>query len=100
MTIDGKPHPGVRLWHPRLSTAVVHFDPDTKLLRRITFEGNENDQAVVKEFNVTEHKAFAGVKLPLSMGQKWSGSEYAKWTLEAFTPRDRLDAKLFEMPSP
>ena len=98
--IDGKPHPGVRLWHPRLSTAVVHFDPDTKLLKRVTFEGHEDDKPVVKEFTVTECKEFAGVKLPLKMGQKWSGSEYANWTLESVTPREKLDAKLFEMPSP
>ncbi len=96
--INGKTSPGVRIWHPKLSPAIVHFDPDTKLLLMITYEGRESGRKVIKEFDMLEHKEFEGVKFPVRMAQKANGEQYAEWTLNTLESKPSHDAKLFEGP--
>ena len=95
-TVNGKACPGVKVWHPLLAPAVVHFDPDTKLLVRVTFEGREAGRPGVKEFDILETKAYAGVKLAQRMAQKVDGRQYADWTLTKVDPKAALDPKLFD----
>ena len=96
--VNDKPAVGVRVWHPSLSDAVLHFDKETKLLARLTYDGRENGQKVIKEVLVHGHTDFAGVKLPSRTAYKSNGAEFADWTLTAVEPMDQLDAKLFEEP--
>lgn len=97
-TLDKQACPGVRLWHPQFTPAVVHFDPKTRLWKRITFEGREEGRTVVKEFTAIEMKPYEGVQLPHRLAQNMGGSQYADWTLKTFEARAALDPKLFELP--
>jgi hypothetical protein len=96
--VNDKPAVGVRVWHPALSDAVLHFDPETKLLVRLVYDGRETGQKVTKEVLVLGHREFAGVKLPERTVYKSNGAEFADWRLTAAEPLDKLDAKLFEEP--
>jgi hypothetical protein len=96
--VNDRPALGVRVWHPSLSDAVLHFDQETKLLARLTYDGRESGQPVTKEVMVLSHKEFAGVKLPERTVYKSNGTEFASWTLTAVEPLGSLDAKLFEEP--
>lgn len=95
-SVNKKTCPGVKVWHPLLAPAVVHFDPDTKLLARVTFEGREAGRPGVKEFDILETRAYAGVKLAQHMAQKVDGKEYADWKLDKVEPKAVLDPKLFD----
>lgn len=96
--VGDKPAAGVRVWHPVLSDAVLHFDQQTKLLVRLTYDGRETGQKVTKEVLVRSHKDIAGVKLPDWTIYKSNGTEFADWRLTAAEPMGTLDAKLFEEP--
>ena len=96
-TIRDKVCPGVRVWHPALSEAVLYLDPTTKELAQVTFNGRENQQVVVKEFIVLELKETAGVRLPSRLAQNAGGKQLADWTFTRLLPKVH-DAKLFEKP--
>ncbi|HVK17826.1 MAG TPA: hypothetical protein VM533_12825 [Fimbriiglobus sp.] len=96
--VNNRPAGGVRVWHPSLSDAVLHFDKETRLLVRLAYDGRETGQKVTKEVLVQSHKEFAGVKLPEQTVYKSNGAEFADWRLTAAEPLDKLDAKLFEEP--
>lgn len=96
--VNDKPAAGVRVWHPSLSDAVLHFDKETRLLARLTYDGRETGQKVTKEVLVRSHKDIAGVKLPDWTLYKSNGAEFADWRLTAVEPLGTLDAKLFEEP--
>ena len=89
--------PGVRVWHPALTEAVLYLDPATKELAQITFNGRESQQVVVKEFIVLEVKETAGVRLPSRVAQNASGRQLADWTFTRLEPKTH-DAKAFEKP--
>ena len=89
--------PGVRVWHPALTEAVLYLDPATKELAQITFNGRESQQVVVKEFIVLELKKTAGVRLPSRLAQNASGKQLADWTFTRLEPKAD-DAKAFEKP--
>ncbi len=89
--------PGVRVWHPALTEAVLYLDPATKELAQITFNGRESQQVVVKEFVVLELKETAGVRLPSRLAQNVGGKQLADWTFPKFEPRVH-DAKAFDKP--
>jgi hypothetical protein len=96
--VNDRPAAGVRVWHPSLSDAVLHFDKETKLLARLTYDGRETGQKVTKEVLVLGHKEFAGVKLPEQTVYKSNGAQFADWRLTAVEPMGMLDAKLFDEP--
>ena len=96
-TIRDKACPGVRVWHPALTEAVLYLDPVTKELVQITFNGRESQQVVVKDFLVLELKETAGVRLPSRLAQNASGKQLADWTFTRLEPKAH-DAKTFEKP--
>ena len=89
--------PGVRVWHPALTEAVLYLDPATKELAQITFNGRESQQVVVKEFVVLELKETSGVRLPSRLAQNAGGKQLADWTFPRLEPKAH-DAKAFDKP--
>ncbi len=89
--------PGVRVWHPALTEAVLYLDPATKELAQITFNGRESQQVVVKDFVVLELKETAGVRMPVRVAQNAGGKQLADWTFTRLEPKVH-DAKAFEKP--
>jgi hypothetical protein len=98
LKVNDRPAAGVRVWHPALSDAVLHFDKETKLLALVTYDGRESGQKVTKEVLVLGHGEFAGVTLPSKTVQKSNGKQLAEWTMTALEPKPQLDPKLFEEP--
>lgn len=96
-SVRDKACPGVRVWHPALSEAVLYLDPATKELVQITFNGRESLQLVVKEFVVLELKETNGVRLPSKLAQNASGRQLADWTFTRLEPKAH-EAKLFDAP--
>lgn len=96
-TVRDKECPGVRVWHPALSEAVLYLDPATKELVQVTFNGRESLQVVVKEFIVLELMETTGVRLPSRVAQNASGRQLADWTFTRLEPKSH-DAKLFDAP--
>lgn len=89
--------PGVRVWHPALSEAVLYLDPATKELAQVTFNGRESMRPVVKEFLVLELKETAGVRLPARLAQNVSGRQLADWTFTRLEPKTH-GATAFDKP--
>ena len=96
-TVRDKSCPGVRVWHPALTEAVLYLDPTTSELAQITFNGRESQQVVVKEFVPLELKETAGVRLPSRVAQNASGKQLAEWTFTRLVPKVH-DPKQFEKP--
>jgi hypothetical protein len=94
----GKPTVGVRVWHPHLTDAVVHFEADTKLLTRVTYAGRESGTPVTKEIVVLSRRPHAGVQFPERIAVKGAGRELAEWTLTAVQPLATVEAKKFREP--
>jgi hypothetical protein len=93
----GKMLPTVRIWHPALSEATVSFDPNTKRLAQITFNGRESGRLVVKEFLPLEFTDFAGVQLPKKLAQNANGKQLADWTYSTLEAKTH-EAKVFVKP--
>ena len=95
------PHPadptlvGVKFFHPRLAPALVYFHSQTKLLTRIAHEGRELGNAGLKEYQVIEHKPFAGVQLPARMAQSFRGKQQADWRMTKLEVKSSADDSLF-----
>jgi hypothetical protein len=89
--------PGVRVWHPALSEAILYLDPEKFTLRQVTFNGREEQKVVVKDFIVIEVNDTHGVKLPSHVAQNASGLQLADWTFTKLEPKENV-AKLFEKP--
>jgi len=95
--VRDKSCPGVRVWHPALTEAILYLDPVTKELAQLTFNGRESQQVVVKDFTPLELKETAGVRLPSRLAQNASGKQLADWTVTRLIPKAH-DAKLFDKP--
>ncbi len=90
--------PGVYLFHPSLAPAAVHFDPTTKLLARIAYEGREGNRPGTQVFQPVETKPYHGVKLAHRLAQTFEGKQSADWTLASIEPKAKLDDALFAPP--
>lgn len=97
-TANTRPAVGVRIWANGVTDAILHFDKETKLLVRITFEGRESRRKVTKELAILTHKTFHGLTLPDKMILKADGTVLAEWNTTALDFRPTIDAKVFENP--
>lgn len=95
---NDRPALGVRVWASGVTDAILHFDKETKLLVRMTFEGRESRRKVTKEIVISSHKTFHGLTLPDKMILKADGNVLAEWNTTAFDLRPTIDAKVFENP--
>jgi len=93
-----RPAVGVRVWAHGVTDAILHFDKETKLLVRLTFEGRESRRKVTKEILITSHKTFHGLTLPDKMILKADGNVLAEWNTTALDFRPTIDPKVFENP--
>ena len=96
--VNGKPAVGVRVWHPALSDAALHFDKETKLLALVTYSGRESGQKVTKEVTVFGSRQYGGVTLPEKTVVRSGGNVFAEWTMTVCEPLPTVDPKLFENP--
>jgi hypothetical protein len=97
-SVNGKATTGVRIYHPALSDAVLHFDKETKLLALVTYSGREAGQKVTKEVQVFGSRQYGGITLPEKTVVRASGKLFAEWTMTTLEPVAMMDAKLFEEP--
>ncbi len=95
---NDRPAAGVRVWAQGVTDAILHFDKETRLLVRVTFDGRESRRKVTKELLIPTTKAFQGVILPDKMILKADGSLLAEWTMTALDFRSSIDPKVFENP--
>jgi hypothetical protein len=95
---NDRPAVGVRVWAQGVTDAILHFDKETKLLARVTFDGRENRRKVTKELLIPTTKAFHGVVLPDKMILKADGNLLAEWNMTALDFRPTIDPKVFDNP--
>ena len=95
---NNRPAVGVRVWASGVTDAILHFDQETKLLVRMTFEGRESRRKVTKEIQILSHKTFHGLTLSDKMILKADGNVLAEWNTTALDFRPTIDPKVFENP--
>jgi len=96
-TFQGKKLLGVRVFHPNFVPVVAFFDPDTKLMTGVAYQGRENGIKVLKENYAIEMKTFAGLKFPGRLVVNANGIQLAEWNV-AKLEQASYDAKHFDVP--
>lgn len=94
---QGRKLVGVRIFHPRFVPVVAYFDPETKLLAGVTYQGRENAVRVLKENFAIDMRSFAGFKFPGRLVVNANGVQLAEWNVTKMEPAT-FDAKFFETP--
>jgi hypothetical protein len=97
-TFNNRLATGIRVWHPELSDAVVHFDKESKLLAGITYDGRESGRKVTKEVTVLSVRLYSGIQLPERIVVRSNNNVLFEWTMTSLDPMPNLDSNLFVDP--
>ena len=88
---------GVRIFHPQFVPVVAFFDPETKLLTGVAYQGRENGVKVLKENYAIDLRTFSGLKFPGRLVVSANGIQLAEWNINKLEPAT-YDAKHFDAP--
>jgi hypothetical protein len=87
----------LNVWVPVVGYARLGLDPKTKLLTRITYNGREVGQSLMKELTLGDYKEFNGVKLATKLSVRTKSKFLGEWT-ELSVDMTKPEAKLFDGP--
>jgi hypothetical protein len=98
MTIAGKPAVGVSVARPSRSDVQLYFDGASNLPIKVKIKVREVGVEVLREYDLSGHKDFDGVKLPTKITILQNGKKIEDWTVVSYQTPDRLDDKVFAKP--
>ncbi len=76
----------------------MSFDPNTFLLRKLSYKGRDNGVIKLHEMFLGDHKEADGIKLPQTVQFLMDGKEMFSWTKFDYVFPDKLDRALFDRP--
>ena len=96
--INGKPAVGVAVPRPNRSNANIYFDAVSSLPVKVKLTVREAGIEVPRDYDMSAHKDFDGIKLPTKITVSQSGRKIEEWTIDSYSTPDRLDDKVFAKP--
>jgi hypothetical protein len=97
-TLGGKPHKAINVWTSAVDYLTVTIDPESKLIARIKYQGQESGKPVPKTFTYGKYGELAGVKFPQETEVATPQRVLARWNKLQVVTKDSFPDKLFEGP--
>ena len=96
--VNGEPSVGIKVTNKGKPEAKLYFDKKTGLLVKVEHKGKEAGVDVNKEYVLSNHKDFDGLKLPMKFVVMSNGKRVAEWTVTSYKLPDRIDDAMFGKP--
>jgi hypothetical protein len=96
--LDGRPVLGVQASLKDVFDGKLWFDAETKLLVKLERRGWDAGQDVLRETIFSDHKDFAGVRLPAKILERQDGKPFRELTVTAYKPLESVDPRQFARP--
>lgn len=74
----------------------LSFDPNTYLLRKVSYKARDNGVAKLQELYLNDHKEIQGIKLPQSISVYMEGKELFNWSKFEYVFPEKIDKVIFE----
>jgi hypothetical protein len=98
LTINGRPAVGVSVARPNRSDVQLYFDAASSLPIKVKIKVREVGIEVLREYDLSGHKDFDGIKLPTKITIAQNGKKIEDWTIDGYRTPDRLEDKVFAKP--
>jgi len=98
MKVNGEPVTGIKVANKGKPEVKLYFEKKSGLLVKAEFKGKEAGVDVNKEYILSNHKDFDGLKLPMKFVVLSNGKRVAEWTVTNYKLPERLDEATFGKP--
>jgi len=95
--VEGQPAAGVLVTRPGRTDVTLHFHSVSGLLVKARF-ASRAEPGAVKEWFLSRHKDFAGVKLPTKLIDRKNADRLGDWDVTDYKFVERFDASTFKKP--
>lgn len=96
--VNGEPAAGIKVANKGKPEVKLYFDKKTGLLVKAEHKGKEAGVDVNKEYILSNHKEFEGLKLPMKFVVMSNGKRVAEWAVTNYKMPERLDDATFSKP--
>ncbi|WP_020474029.1 hypothetical protein [Zavarzinella formosa] len=96
--VNGEPTTSITVARRNWPDMTLSFDPNTLLLRKISYKARETGVTKLQEMILGDHKEVEGIKLPQSLALTLDGKEIFSWTKFEYVFPEKLDRAIFDKP--